>query len=787
MKFRNLLAGLSLGLFLLHAAALAQGILVVVDPDQIVRLPRPIIIYSPYPPHPPTPVPPAQPPVSYKIKELAVQARITDQVARVNVSQSFVNTGSRQMEVSFIFPLPYDGAIDQLTLLVDGKEFPAKLLPAKEARAIYESIVRKNKDPALLEWVGTGMFQTSVFPVPPGAERKVTLRYNQLCRKDHTLTDFLFPLSTAKYTSQAIEKIDFRVSIDSSIEIKNVYSPTHAIEIQRPDGKHATVSYTRTNEIPGGDFRLFYDVAAGEVGTSVLSYRPRDNEDGFFLLLASPQIKAADAARPPKTVIFVVDRSGSMSGKKIEQAKAALKFVLDNLREGDLFNIVAYDNAVESFRPELQRYDEPTRKAAIGFVEGIYAGGSTNIDGALSTALAQLKDNSRPNYVIFLTDGLPTAGETNEGKIVTLAKSRNQINARLISFGVGYDVNSRLLDRLSRANRGQSEYVRPDENIEASVGRLYSKISSPVMTDVAIKFEQDELKPEDGSAVNRAFPKDVVDLFEGEQLVLVGRYRKGGRAKVTITGNVGGQQQKLDFPADLNTKSADESYGFVEKLWAMRRIGDIIDDLDLNGHNEELVKELVALSTTHGILTPYTSFLADDQTDFRQVTSNTRRANDSLQALERADGKSGFVQRAEKKRFQSAQTAAPASGGPALDETGRARGVAGGGLGGASAVPGAAVFRDAESDREVAAYGVKNVGNKAFYQRGSDKAKRWVDSTVTEEMEKNAKRVTQFSDAYFKLAGQHAKLMSQYLAFDEPVLVNIDGQAWFIDPAEEKE
>ncbi|MGE0607952.1 MAG: VIT domain-containing protein [Pirellulales bacterium] len=771
MPFRNLKLALTLGLVFLPAMALAQGVLVVVDPDQIVRLPRPIIIY---PPHPPRPIPdPA--PVSYKIKELAVQARLADQVARVNVSQSFVNTGSRQMEVSFIFPLPYDGAIDQLTLLVDGKEYPAKLLPAAEARGIYEAIVRKNKDPALLEWVGNGMFQTSVFPVPPGAERKVTLRYNQLCRKDHSLTDFIFPLSTARYTSQAVEKVDIRVAIESSTEIKNVYSPSHAIEIQRPDARHAIVSYVRENDIPSSDFRLFYDVAAGEVGTSVLSYRPKPDEDGFFLLLASPQIKAANAERLPKTVIFVVDRSGSMSGKKIEQAKNAVKFVLDSLREGDLFNIVAYDNAVESFRPELQKYDEPARKAAIGYVEGIYAGGSTNIDGALTSALNQLKDGSRPNYIIFLTDGLPTAGETNESKIVASAKSHNSIQARLISFGVGYDVNSRLLDRLSRANRGQSEFVRPDENIEASVGRLYSKISSPVMTDVAIKFEMDELKPEDGNAVNRVLPHDVVDLFEGEQLVLVGRYRKAGRAKVTISGHVGGQQQQLDFPADLVEKSPDESYGFVEKLWAMRRIGEIIDQLDLTGRNEELVKELVQLSTTHGILTPYTSFLADDQNNFRELSSNVRLTNDGLEALEKADGKAGFAQRAEKKRLQSASSparAAAPAGQPAADG---AAGPRGGGLGGA------AVYRDAESDREVAAEAVKNIGNRAFYQRAADK--RWIDSTVTEEMEKQAKRVTQFSDEYFQLARQHGKALAQYLALDEPVLVNLEGQAYFIDPA----
>jgi Ca-activated chloride channel family protein len=381
--------------YLLTASSLwAQGVLVIVD--RPIPLPRPI----------PRPIPSA----TYHLKELAVQAKLVDQVAKVQVSQSFVNTGNVQLEVQFVFPLPYDGAVDALTLLVDGKEYPAQLLSAKEARARYEAIVRSNKDPALLEYLGTGMFQTSVFPVPPGAERKVTLSYNQLLRKDHGLTDFLFPLSTAKYTAKPVEKVDIQVTIDSTADIKNIYSPTHPVEIQRPDGKHAVIKFSRTNETPSTDFRLFYDVGSGQLAARVLSYRPNENEDGFFLLLASPPIQAADAERPKKTVMFVVDKSGSMSGKKIEQAKAALKFVLDNLREGDLFNIVAYDTNVESFRPELEKYNDETRKAALGYVEGLYAGGGTNIHGSLTAALAQLKDSSRPNFILFLTDGLPTVG-----------------------------------------------------------------------------------------------------------------------------------------------------------------------------------------------------------------------------------------------------------------------------------------------------------------------------------------------------------------------------------------
>ena len=218
---------------------------------------------------------------------------------------------------------------------------------------------------------------------------------------------------------------------------------------------------------------------------------PTTSEDGFFLLLASPEVKAASDERPAKTVIFVVDRSGSMSGKKIEQAKDALKFVLNNLRQGDTFNIVAYDSAVEAFKPELQKYDEETRKAALGFVDGLYAGGSTNIDGALTSALGMITDTSRPNYILFLTDGLPTAGETNEAKIVANTRQNNKNRVRMINFGVGYDLNSRLLDRLSRENFGQSEFVRPDENIEAHVSRLYSKMSSPVMTGLEIKVDVD--------------------------------------------------------------------------------------------------------------------------------------------------------------------------------------------------------------------------------------------------------------------------------------------------------
>ncbi|MBN1912651.1 MAG: VWA domain-containing protein [Pirellulales bacterium] len=734
---------------LLGASAMAQGLLVVTNASDPVPLPRPAVRPGPVPP------------MAYKIKELTVNARVVDQIARVQVSQTFVNTGSRQMEVSLLFPLPYDGAIERMTFLVDGKEFPAKLLPAAEARKIYEGYVRRNQDPALLEWMGTGMFQTSVFPVPPGAERTVLLHYSQVLRKDQNLTDLLFPLGTAKYTSSPLEKLEIKTSIESSIEIKTVYSPTHSIDIKRPDAHHAVVHYLAKNEVPTGDFRVFYGVDKGKIGAGVISYRPESGEEGYFLLLASPQIKKDDDQPVPKTIVCVFDRSGSMSGAKIDQARAALKSVLNNLRKGDLFNIVAYDSDVETFKPELERFNDTTRAEAIGFVEGLSAGGGTNIDAALATALDMLKDSSRPSYVIFMTDGQPTMGETDEMKIVQRSQAKNRVRARMISLGVGYDVNCRLLDRLSRAHFGKSEFVRPNEDIEEMVARVYNKIHSPVMTDVTVKFEFDSLKTEEGPPIRRVYPKELTDLFAGEQLAMVGRYAKTGAAKVRIRGKVGDDAQEFDFPVELTSKSTDQKYAFIEKLWAMRRIGEIIDEMDLHGKNEELIKELVALSTKHGVLTPYTSFLADETAPVGDLARGNAKApektREMLRRLDETDGVAGLSQREMKKNLLEAQLA------PQQKMAGDMK------------------MRDIGQDKDRSVGAVQMVDNQVLYKRGNVWYTFDVAKQDAKEVAAKATEVKRFSKPYFELLKKSSPAASKALSRQAPgeeMMLEMDGKVY---------
>ncbi|HEV3416658.1 MAG TPA: VWA domain-containing protein, partial [Pirellulales bacterium] len=442
--------------------------------------------------------------------------------------------------------------------------------------------------------------------------------------------------------------------------------------------------------------------------------------------------------------------------------------------------------------------NDETRKAALGFIEGIYAGGSTNIDGALRAALTPLHDSSRPSLVLFLTDGLPTDGEQNEAKIIENAKQYNKVHARIFTFGVGYDLNSRLLDKLARENFGDSEYVRPNENIESRVSALYNRISAPVLSDLSIKWDIEGSASE--QPVNRVYPKDSHDLFAGEQLVIVGRYKHPGTAKVVVKGRVGDKEEKFDFPATLVEKSNDESTAFIEKLWAVRRIGEILDQLDLKGKNQELVNELIALSRRHGVMTPYTSFMADENGARRDASTTFQEVDRRLDALSEVEGQIGVEQREAKEHLLKAKSPMDgtyAGGAEGGGFAGRGSGAQSAGRGfyfrdsglkpGVSAplahaalaqsssesLP-AAASEPADMEGAKVAQNVRSVGRKVFYRRGD----KWIDSTVTADQEKQPIKIERYSKEYFELIDTFGRDVAKYMAFDEPVVIELDGKAY---------
>ena len=716
---------------------------------------------------------------SYRVKSLSVDAVLEGQVAQVQISQEFQNTSNRTIEASFVFPIPQDGAINRLTLMIGDKEYEANLLPREEARRIYEGYIRRNQDPALLEWLGSGMFRTSVFPIPPGQRRVVTIRYSQICRQYMGLTEWNLPLRNAQYTSNTLQSLKVNLVIKSEQDIKSVYSPTHTLGIQRPSDNLARVNLELRNIIPSSDLQVFYDAENQSLGASVISYRPAEKEDGYFLMLVSPRVEQKKEEAIRKKVVFVIDRSGSMVGKSMQQAKEATKFVVNHLNDGDLFNIVAYDAEIEAFEPELQTFNQSSRTNAMNFIEGLFAGGSTNIDGALSTALDFLKEDQLPGYVVFLTDGKPTRGETAITKIVQNMRQANASRNRICCFGVGYNVNSLLLDKLAREGFGQSVYVSPEEDIEEKVSHFYSRISSPVMTNISIDLDVDTSRNVQSKVLNRVYPKKVYDVFAGDQIVLVGRYRHAGQAKVLVRGEVNSEKVKMAFPTELVKKSKGSKYAFVEKLWAVRRVGEIIDQIDLYGKNGELMDEMIELSRKHGILTPYTSYLADENSDVRDLDQARRRVSDQLQGLEQQSGESGFRQRVMKSALQSAGSIGGLpSGRPAVANEAADTALPALNIPGQSAnANGTVHFKRPNMEKAEEVRNLRQIGSKSFYRENE----AWVDSLATKTQVDQAMKVKRFSKQYFDLVARFDKDLGPVLRLEGKTLVVLEGKSYVFD------
>ncbi|MEW6203240.1 MAG: VIT domain-containing protein, partial [bacterium] len=408
-----------------------------------------------------------------------VKVEIRDQAAVTEIEQVFRNEANRTREAIYIFPLPKGSAISEFSMYVGGEKVKGELLDSNEARRIYEDIVRRRRDPALLEYADRGLFRARIFPIAPREEKKVTLKYTELLHADNSTVQYLYPLNTEKFSSEPLDNVSIYIKLHSTQPVKNIYSPSHDVSIRRQGENSATISYEESRTKPDKDFTLYYSTSRDDVGMTLLT-QP-DDDGGYFILLASPRTEWLDKEIAAKDVVFVLDRTGSMSGDKIQQAKDALVFCIRALNPKDRFNVIAFDESTDNFKNTMTDVSDETVDDAVDFVRGIDAAGGTNIDHALREGMKQFKSSSdRPKYLIFLTDGLPTVGETNIERIIKNVRDENRARVRLFAFGVGYDVNTHLLDRLSEGNSGSVDYVKPEEDIEAKVSGFFRKVSYPV-------------------------------------------------------------------------------------------------------------------------------------------------------------------------------------------------------------------------------------------------------------------------------------------------------------------
>lgn len=698
----------------------------------------------------------------FTVKYHYVDVSIENQLCTTRVDQAFHNDTDRDLEGVYVFPLPEGSTITKFSMYAEEQEIKGKILSRSEARGIYESIVRQRKDPALLEYIDRNTFRASVYPIPANGDKRITLEYAEVVAKSGSTYRYVYPLSTERFSAKPLEDCRVKIRIKTKQPLTNIYSPTHTIRIDRENNREAIVTWEARNVKPDTDLILYYSVAEDDLGIDLVAHRQK-GEPGYFMLLASPKLQVQSMKVLPKNVVFVFDRTGSMAGEKIEQAKEALKFCVNSLNENDQFNLITFNESPQTLFAELERPTEERRKQAIDVVDSLTASGGTNINEALSVALAQFRQYGYArNYIVFLTDGLPTVGIVQPDEILANVRKANQNKVRIFSFGVGYDVNTHLLDRLARESRGDTDYVRPRESIESKVSSFFAKVSDPLVGDVKLRIS--------GVRAYDFYPSgDLPDIFRGSQLIVFGRYEGSGKVKVEISGVVDGRTKTFVLETSLPEKELSNE--FIPQLWAARKIGYLLEEIRLHG-SQELIDEVVRLSKQYGIPTEYTSFLADERMPVEAELKRVRLALDS--AGKAQTGRYGVAQSANTRDLKN-QTQLPQV--VAANSYQLAGGSGSGGY-----APGAIAsnqrlggfYYDA-NDNPVVVANIQNVARRTFYQRGDF----WEDAAVGPGQ--SFVQIKRFSDAHFALMKAYSRL-SQYSTLGNVRLVLENGQGIEIGP-----
>ena len=617
--------GSAFSVFIFALSVQAQGVIVPIVCDTRPCRPRPI----------PQPLPNVLP-----VKSIQLNTKINGQVATTHVEQVFRNDTPYTLEGTYFFPIPETASIVEFSIWENGKKLVGEVRSREEARRIYNEIVRRQKDPGLLEYAGKDLFQASIFPIPPHSDKKLELTYSEILKAESGTVAYRYPLGTGRNVwlprhgqydrmhsgpPQQFGTVSGTIEIVGKEALRNIYSPSHDIDVKRKGETIANVSFETKNK--DSDFQLFYGLSNNDFGMSLVTYR-EPGKDGYFLLLLSPKDNISEREVVNKDIVFVLDTSGSMADEgKMDKARNALLFGIRTLREGDRFNIINFAGEEHLMESGLIKADAAGKKRGEQFVEKLRPSGGTNINDALLASLKQFERGDRPKMLVFMTDGLPTVGETKAEKIISNLKDEKEVDVRIFPFGFGYDVNTTLLDRLGSENSGISDYVQPKEDLEIKVSSFFSRVSSPVLSDLDLDFG--------ALLTDFTYPRKLTDLFRGMQMTVVGRYRNTNDLQnitLRLTGKTGKQVRTFNY-TNLNFPVRSDENSFLPRLWASRRVGWLLEQIRANGETKEVKDEVVDLGTRYGLVTPYTSYLATDGS-----MANVRRNAPMATTLDRLAG-----------------------------------------------------------------------------------------------------------------------------------------------------
>lgn len=730
------------------------------------------------------------PPLSIRYHRVSVSVR--ERIAETRVEQTFLNQTGETLEAWYVFPVPEGATVSGFAMWVNGVRQEGELLEAGRAREIYEGIVARMRDPGLVEHIGGNLFRARVFPIAPYGEQRIEITFTQTLDYEAGLVHYRYPLRTPGSVATTLSDCTISLDIASRTPIRAIYSPSHAIAVGRSGENQATASFEASGVALDSDFDLFYGVADGDVGLSLLTHRP-SGEDGFFLAMVAPRTELTDAEIAGKDVLFVIDTSGSMAGDKIERARAALDYMLQRLRPADTFQVVRFSTDVETLFDGGQSVPATPENVARArrFASRFVAAGGTAIHPALTEALRQRRPASTasgPRMVVFLTDGMPTVGVTEPSRIVRDVTAASH-GTRLFAFGLGDDVNTTFLDQLAQSNGGLGDYFRDGTELERRMSNFFDRVAYPVFVDLHLSLP--------GVSAYDVYPRDLGNLYRGDQILVVGRFRGEGPGRIVLEGRLGHEVTTRELGFDVTFPAQEARNEFLPRVWAVRKVGTLLDEIRLNGERPELRDEVVSVARRYGIVTPYTSYLVVED-DARLAIPTERPVPDVFLRLEASasasTGSSAPVTpsapppRAPSYDFDgydsTVASPSPSSGGSSGSYGGGDETEASGGGGGAS-MPASAPsggggergrrisgsireMRDAEREEAASEATSRFALGRAFqWQSGG-----WVDSSYRSGMRELV--VRSMSPGYFALLSARPELR-EALALGERVVVTLDG------------
>jgi len=567
------------------------------------------------------------------LKHTDVKAEISGQLARTTVTQEFQNPFNDKIEAVYVFPLPVNAAVDDMTMTVGDRTVKGKIKRREEARQIYEAAREAGQVASLLDQERPNIFTQSVANITPGATVKVTISYVEPLKYEDGAYEFVFPMvvgpryipgqptaqpnpATAPDTSQvpdasritppvtpdgtrAGHDISLQVRLDAGVPIDSVLSKSHEIEQQRANAHAAIVRLKNQNTIPNKDFILRFDVAGKKIADAVMTHRAQSG--GFFTLMLQPpeRVTATDIA--PKEIVFVLDTSGSMNGFPIEKAKEAMHLAIDGMNPLDTFNLITFAGDTHVLFPQPLPATRENLKRAQDFLASRQGSGGTEMMKAIRMALDPSDSQEHVRIVCFMTDGFIG----NDMEIIS--EVQKHPNARVFAFGIGSSVNRFLLDKMAAEGRGEVEYVSLQDDGSAAAKRFHERVRNPLLTDIRIDWG--------GLPVADVYPQRLPDLFSAKPLVLTGRYTYGTRGVVRLTGKVGGQNFAREIAVEF--PESEPEHDVLAALWARTRIDDLMSQ-DYsgiqNGNPKEDLKEAITqLGLEYRLMTQFTSFVAVEE------------------------------------------------------------------------------------------------------------------------------------------------------------------------------